>query len=284
MFFIRVFLIFKAFIFVIKGFVFLYIKFKGGQVEIFILCLLGLVQGLCEFLPISSSGHLVLLSQLFGVEDSLFVSIVLHVATLLAVLVVFRKDILFMLKHPFSPQSMDIIIATIPTCIIVLILMPIVDASFGGGYLAFSFLISACLLLFSQNFIKKKAFQGTFTYKNALIMGIAQGLAVFPGISRSGTTLCAGLLSGGERKQCAKFSFLMSVPIIILSMLMELIKIFLGGQKVVVEPIGMILSFLIAFFVGIISIKVMLKLTERANFKWFSLYLFALAVITICVI
>ena len=252
--------------------------------EIFVLCLLGLVQGLCEFLPISSSGHLVLLSELFGVEDSLFVSIVLHMATLLAVLVVFRKDIWQMIKHPFSAESMNIVIATIPTCIIVLILMPIVDASFGGSYLAFSFLISACLLLFSQNFAKKKAIQDTFTRKNALIMGIAQGLAVFPGISRSGTTICAGLLSGGDKKECAKFSFLMSVPIIILSMIMEIVKISLGGQTVAVSPIGMILSFLIAFLVGILSIKVMIKLTEKANFKWFSIYLFALAVITIFVI
>ena len=252
--------------------------------EIFILCLLGLVQGLCEFLPVSSSGHLVLLSELFGVEDSLFVSIVLHVATLLAVLVVFRKDIWQMIRHPFSAESMNIVIATIPTCVIVLMLMPIVDASFGGSYLAFSFLISACLLLFSQNFAKKKAFQGNFTRKNALIMGIAQGLAVFPGISRSGTTICAGLLSGGDKKECAKFSFLMSVPIIILSMIMEIVKISLGGQTVAVSPIGMILSFLIAFLVGILSIKVMIKLTEKANFKWFSIYLFALAVITIFVI
>ena len=252
--------------------------------EIFILCLLGLVQGLCEFLPVSSSGHLVLLSELFGVEDSLFVSIVLHVATLLAVLVVFRKDIWQMIRHPFSAESINIVIATIPTCIIVLMLMPIVDASFSGSYLAFSFLISACLLLFSQNFAKKRAFQGTFTHKNALIMGIAQGLAVFPGISRSGTTICAGLLSGGDKKECAKFSFLMSVPIIILSMIMEIVKIALGGQTVAVNPIGMILSFLIAFLVGLLSINVMIKLTEKANFKWFSIYLFALAAITIFVI
>lgn len=252
--------------------------------EIFVLCLLGLVQGLCEFLPISSSGHLVLMSQLFGVEDSLFVSIVLHMATLLAVLVVFRKDIWHMIRHPFSAESMNIVIATIPTCVIVLILMPVVDESFGGSYLAFSFLISACLLLFSQNFVKEKAFQGTFTHKNALIMGIAQGFAVFPGISRSGTTICAGLLSGGDKKECAKFSFLMSVPIIILSMIMEIVKIAFGGQSVAVNPIGMILSFLIAFLVGILSIKVMIKLTEKANFKWFSIYLFSLAVITIFVI
>lgn len=252
--------------------------------EIFILCLLGIVQGLCEFLPISSSGHLVLLSNIFGIEDSLFVSIVLHMATLLAVIVVFRKDVWQMIKHPLSPASMNIYIATIPTCIIVLILMPAVNFSFGGSYLALCFLITACLLIFSQSYSKKKTFSNIFSQKNALIMGIAQGLAVFPGVSRSGTTICAGLLSGGDKKECAKFSFLMSVPIIILSMLMEIFKIFIGGQQVSVNPIGLILGFLLAFILGILSIKFMLKLTEKVNFRWFSIYLIVLAVITFVVL
>ena len=248
--------------------------------DIFVLCLLGLVQGLCEFLPISSSGHLVLLSNIFGIEDSLFVSIVLHVATLLAVVIVFRKDLFEMLRHPFSQKSMNIYIATIPTCIIVLILLPIVESSFGGQFLAFSFLISSLLLTFSQRFVVKKNFQTNFTYKNALIMGIAQGLAVFPGISRSGTTICAGLLSKADKKECAKFSFLMSIPIILLSMVMEIYKIIVGGDTVVVNTFGLMIAFIIAFLVGIVSIKVMMKVTEKANFKWFSLYLLALALIT----
>lgn len=249
--------------------------------EVLYLCVLGLVQGLCEFLPISSSGHLVLLSRLFGIEDSLFVSIVLHVATLMAVVIVFRKDILYMIKHPLSPQTINLCLATIPTCIIVLVLMPLVNASFGGGYLAVCFFISAGLLFFTQRSPKSAT---CFIKKNALIMGIAQGLAVFPGISRSGTTICAGLLSGGDKKECAKFSFLMSLPIIFLSMIMEIGEIALGGQSVTVNPVGMILAFLIAFAVGILSIKLMIKLTEKSNFKWFSLYLVLLGIVTLFLI
>lgn len=249
--------------------------------EILYLCVLGLVQGLCEFLPISSSGHLVLLSRLFGIDDSLFVSIVLHVATLMAVVIVFRKDILYMIKHPLSPQTINLCLATIPTCIIVLVLMPLVNASFGGGYLAVCFLLSAGLLFFTQRSPKSAT---CFIKKNALIMGIAQGLAVFPGISRSGTTICAGLLSGGDKKECAKFSFLMSLPIIFLSMIMEIGEIALGGQSVTVKPVGMILAFLIAFAVGILSIKLMIKLTEKSNFKWFSLYLVLLGIVTLFLI
>ena len=249
--------------------------------EVLYLCVLGLVQGLCEFLPISSSGHLVLLSRLFGIEDSLFVSIVLHVATLMAVVIVFRKDILYMIKHPLSPQTINLCLATIPTCIIVLVLMPLVNASFSGGYLAICFFISAGLLFFTQRLPKSAT---CFTKKNALIMGIAQGLAVFPGISRSGTTICAGLLSGGDKKECAKFSFLMSLPIIFLSMIMEIGEIALGGQSVTVNPVGMVLAFLIAFLVGILSIKLMIKLTEKSNFKWFSLYLVLLGIVTLFLI
>ena len=249
--------------------------------DILILCLLGLVQGLCEFLPISSSGHLVLLSSLFGVKDSLFVSIILHVATLLAVIIVFRKDIIHMIKHPFSEESVNLCIATIPTCLIVLLLMPLVNDSFSGGYLAVSFFISAFLLFFAQK-TKEKSIK--FTKKNAIIMGIAQGLAVFPGISRSGTTICAGLLSGGDKKECAKFSFLMSLPIIILSLFMEIFEISVNGQSVSINTIGLLLAFLIAFIVGIFSIKLMIKLTEKLNFKWFSLYLFIIGLLTLILI
>lgn len=256
----------------------MYIILKGDKVEIFVLVVLGLVQGICEFLPISSSGHLVLLSSLFGVEDSLFVSIVLHVATLLAVIIVFWKDIVFLLKHPLSKESMNLALATIPTCIIVLILMPLVKESFGGGALAVCFFFSALLLFITQKLSKSS---GQFTKKNAIIMGIAQGIAVFPGISRSGTTICAGLLSGAERKESAKFSFLMSIPIILLSLVMEIYEISVGGVSVSVNTVGVLLGAIVAFTIGILSIKLMLRLTEKANFKWFIIYLIIIGILTI---
>lgn len=249
--------------------------------QILFLLILGILQGICEFLPISSSGHLVLFSNIFGITDSLFVSIVLHVATLLAILVVFKKEIFYIISHPFSKESMNIVIATIPTALIVLILMPIINQSFTGSFLAVSFLISSILLVAVEYYSKRHKQSKEFTYKNAIIMGIAQGLAVFPGISRSGTTISAGLFSGGDKGNCAKFSFLMSVPVIILSMILEIIKIFIYKETVSVNIVGIVGAFIFAFVIGILSIKLMIKLTSKLNFKWFSLYLLIISIITL---
>ena len=190
--------------------------------EIFYLVILGIVQGLTEFLPISSSGHLVLLSEWFGISDSLFVSILLHLATFFSIVVVLRKEVFYFIRHPFSKETIRLAIATIPTCILALILMPLIDQSFEGIFLPFCFLISALLLMVTDLTTKRKSFplQSQLTNKNAFLMGIGQGLAIFPGISRSGTTICAGILSGAPKEECAKFSFLMSLPIILLSMAM----------------------------------------------------------------
>lgn len=256
--------------------------------EIFYLIILGLVQGLTEFLPVSSSGHLVLLSKWFGIEDSLFVSIFLHLATFISVIIVLRKEIWYLLRHPFSEKTINLALATIPTCIIALLLMPLINQSFEGDFLAISFLISATLLLLTDFITKKNKNNSKFNceylgVKNALIMGIGQGLAIFPGISRSGTTICAGLLSGAPKKECAKFSFLMSLPIIFLSMCMEIYKICVKGYQVSVNPIGMGLSFFVACVIGILAIKFMINVTQKTNFRWFSLYLVIISILTLCI-
>ena len=237
-----------------------------------VLFFLGLVQGLTEFLPVSSSGHLVLFSKIFKVEESMFLSILLHVATLLSIVVVFWKDIWKIIKNPFKGDGMKIIIATIPTCLIVLLIMPIVKSSFGGAFLPYCFLITAVLLFVSDMLFSKKK-NGFFSTKNAIFMGIAQGFAVFPGISRSGSTICAGILSGANKKDCAKFSFLMSIPIIILSMVMEVYDVVKYGITIDYAPISIIASFAAAFVCGIFAIKFMMKLTEKGNLKWFAIYL-----------
>ena len=228
--------------------------------SILVLVLLGLVQGLCEFLPISSSGHLVLLSKLFNVEDSLFVSIMLHVATLLALMVV-----------------MTIVISTIITCIVAIVLMPFITASFEGVMLPVAFLGSAILLFLSQKLSGKG---GEINYKRAGIIGFAQGLAIFPGLSRSGTTISAGLLAGGNKEDCAKFSFLISLPIVFGSLLLEIVKLVIFKETISVNWLGLALAFLIAFVVGILTIKFMLKLTKNLNFKYFSIYLVIIAIVS----
>ncbi len=244
---------------------------------------LGIIQGLTEFLPVSSSGHLVLFGNLFGIDESLFISILLHVATLLSIVVVFYKDIWQMIRHPFSKQTTMLVVATIPTCLIVLVLMPIIKQSFAGGLLPICFLISAILLLVSEQLSKKKE-KKEMTYKTAFIMGIAQGFAVFPGISRSGSTISAGLLSGGEKESVAKFSFLMSIPIIFLSLIMEIYEIVTGSLKLQIQILPTILAFVSAFVVGIFAIKLMIKLTVKSSLKWFSLYLVIISIVSIFVL
>ena len=243
---------------------------------------LGIIQGLTEFLPVSSSGHLVLFSKFFGVEESLFLSILLHCATLLSILVVFHKDVWEIIRHPFSQKTMMFVVATIPTCLIVLVLMPIVKQSFAGGLLPICFVISACLLLFAENSKSGKTGK-PINNKTAFWIGVAQGFAVFPGISRSGATISAGLLQGADRKEVAKFSFLMSIPVILLSLLMEIFEIVAVGENVSLPVFPTIASFFAAFAVGIFAIKAMMKITEKANLKWFSLYLAIISIVSLIV-
>ncbi len=250
------------------------------------LIVLGIVQGLTEFLPVSSSGHLVLLSRIFGIEDSLFVSILLHIATLLSVAVVLRKEVWGIVRHPLSPLSKKIVVATIPTCLIVLALYPIITESFEGAMLPICFMVTAILLMATDLFLKRKpaTLAGEpLSYKQALIMGAAQGLATLPGISRSGSTICAGVLAGGDRESTAKFSFLMSIPVIILSMCLEIYKLVKAGSFPSVNVAGLILAFICAFVVGVFAIKFMIKLTQKLNFRWFALYLVILTIVTIFV-
>ncbi len=249
--------------------------------QIFFLVVLGTLQGLTEFLPVSSSGHLVLFSRWFGIQETLFISIILHLATFFSVMVCLRKEIWQLIKHPFSEDAVKLYIATIPTCILALVLMPLVNKAFGGGALGFCFIISALVLLGTDFYSKKRrASDGSISTKQAIVMGVFQGLAIFPGISRSGATICGGLLSGANKEKTAKFSFLMSLPIILLSLLMEVYDIVAMKEVISVNVVGLLLAFLVAFLVGTISIKMMLKVTEKTNFRWFALYLMIIAILS----
>ena len=252
---------------------------------------LGIIQGLTEFLPVSSSGHLLLLNQIFGINgDFLFVSIILHFATLLAVVFVFWKDIWELIKHPFSKNAVNLYIATIPTVIIVLIFKKFIESSFeNASLLPFCFMLTAVLLLITYLLSNKK---NKVEYENyceikkssAFSMGISQGIAVIPGISRSGSTICTALILGENRKESAKFSFLMSIPIIIASMIYEIL---FSTSSVSINEIGilpLIIAFLSAFFVGILSIKFMLKVVENAKYYYFSIYLFVLSIVSLFVV
>lgn len=243
--------------------------------------LFGILQGLTEFLPVSSSGHLTLFQRIFGItEEPVFFIVMLHVATLFAVAAVFYKDIIALFKPPFNTLLL-LIIATIPTVIIMLIIKDYIDLIFSSSFLCFGFLITAAVLYLTEIMQKKlqQKEQRPIGKQTALIMGIAQGIAVIPGISRSGSTICAGLIDGAKRQEVAKFSFLMSIPIIAGSAVVALFE----GGNMSISAIGipqLLGGMAAAFLFGMLAIKFMLRLIQKCNYKWFSLYLTGLFVLT----
>lgn len=250
---------------------------------ILVALILGIVQGLTEFLPVSSSGHLFLISAFFGINQSLFLSVILHVATLLAVLFVLRSEIWQMICHPFSKKAINLYTATIPTVFIVLLFKTKLDGVFeSGAYLPFFFMLTAVLLFATYILSKNKKepdLKKEIKSSSAFFMGLAQGLACVPGISRSGSTICTGLLCGENKKESAKFSFLMSVPIILASLVYELL--FSTETIVSIGFLPVLVAFLSAFLVGILSIKFMLKIVEKAKYYYFSIYLFVLSILSL---
>ena len=262
--------------------------------SIWVALILGAVQGLTEFLPVSSSGHLTLLNKIFGIEENtLLLAVLLHLATLFAVIYVLRKEIWELIRHPFSREAVNLYIATVPTVVIVLLTKGLLEDSFTSAkLLPYCFLITAALLLVTHFVGKrneaKQICHPKLGFRNntqsSLIMGIAQGIAVFPGISRSGSTICAGLLVGEERGKVAKFSFLMSIPIILASMLWEIVSGDFGQIATSEMVLPIIVSFLAAFLIGILSIKLMLKVVEKAKYYWFSIYLVGIAILSFFVV
>lgn len=254
---------------------------------------LGLTQGLTEFLPVSSSGHLVFLQRIFGIDEGgLFFSIILHLGTLVAVCAVFFKDIINLFKKPFNMLGF-LIVASIPAAIAGILLEDPVDGmsenfAYTGVLLAVFFIITASALFITERVVKRRRNQLPLCWRTVLPMAFAQAVAILPGISRSGSTICGGMLAGGKNEDVAKFSFLMSIPVILGSFLISLVKGLIKGDiqqdfAVNGSEYGwcIALGFIISAIVGLFAVKVMLKVIQKANYKWFSLYLVLLAIVCI---
>ncbi len=248
--------------------------------------ILGLVQGIAEFLPISSSGHLVLFKDVLGLADvPLLFDIILHLATLLAVFIVFRKRIGGILvafgrwatRKPTRPQDEDnlaiiipLLVATAVTGVMGYAIQKVLPVE-GPKLVSIELLITAAVLV-AAGFLKP----GTKGYakigiKESLLVGIGQGLGVFSGISRSGLTITAGMAGGMKREEAGEFAFLLAIPAILGAFVFELKDA--GKLENTVPYLSLALATLIAFVSGILALKFLMNIVKRGKFAWFALYL-----------
>ena len=251
--------------------------------------LLGLLQGLAEFLPVSSSGHLLLARLLLGVQTDTpamkMLDILLHVGTLIPVAVVFWRDWIDMLAHPVKNRTLILlIVASVPTLAVYLLakkLFPEVDgfAVFDNGwFLGASFLLTAAFLLFCD--LRGSSCRRTRPgFGSALSMGLFQGIGMIPGVSRSGSTITGGVLTGLRKDAAAKFSFMMSAPAILGSLLMEGKDAIEEGYMKEIEMVPTLVGIAVACAAGFLAIRWMLKLISRVPLSWFALYLAVIGIV-----
>ncbi|MBR7027930.1 MAG: undecaprenyl-diphosphate phosphatase [Bacteroidaceae bacterium] len=275
-----------------------------GTLEAF---LLGLVQGLTEYLPVSSSGHLTIGSALLGVDadQNLVFTVAVHVATVLSTIVVLGHEILKLIRGSFcripatTPSGsaalwermnaeqryvLAIIVSMIPVGIVGVFFKDTVEEIFGSGLLVVGLclLVTASLLAFS--YYAKPRQKDEISLKDAFVIGLAQAVAVLPGISRSGSTIATGLLLGNRKESMAQFSFLMVIPPILGEALLDTIKVFREGVEATFNGIGtvpLLVCFLAAFVSGVIACKWMIGIVRRGKLIYFSYYCVAVGLLTI---
>ena len=252
--------------------------------------LLGIIQGLTEFLPVSSSGHLELGKAILGDDsipkESLLFTIVLHFATALSTIVIFRKDILLLLKGIFKFQwnddlqfALKITISMLPAVIVGLFFEEQLEALFGGNItlVGCMLIITAVLLFFAD---KAKDTNKKVSFTNAFIIGVSQAIAILPGISRSGATISTSVLLGNDKTKAARFSFLMVVPLIF----GKIAKDILGGQLTydAANFTSLSIGFIAAFVAGLFACTWMIRLVKKSKLSYFAIYCAIVGVIAIC--
>ena len=254
--------------------------------------ILGVIQGLTEFLPVSSSGHLEIARELLETNelpsDNLLMTTVLHFATALSTILVFRKDIYNLIKGLFDKENktsesyvIKILIAIVPAGLVGFLLSDEIEFLFSGNMILVGImLIITGTLLFLTKILKTKNFK--ISGVHALIIGLSQAFAVIPGISRSGATICTSLFLGNNKSEAAKFSFLIVIPVIFGAILKDVLSgnIFDNEMKISILIIGFISSFL----TGVLACKLMLKIVANNNLIYFSFYCFVLGIISIFII
>lgn len=260
--------------------------------------LLGLLQGLTEYLPISSSGHLAIASSLFGIdgEQNLAFTVIVHIATVLSTLVILWKEIVWIFKDLFTRQSwksysglnegtryaVNIIISMIPVGIVGLFFKDRIEEIFGAGttVVGCCLLVTAALLTFS--YFAKPRQKENISGLHAFVIGIAQAIAVLPGLSRSGSTIATGLLLGNKKENLAQFSFLMVIPPILGEALLDvkdLVESAAGNEGTGIGVLA--IGFLAAFVSGCLACKWMISIVRKGKLIWFGVYCAAAGMLTL---
>ncbi|AEL28554.1 undecaprenyl-diphosphate phosphatase [Cyclobacterium marinum] len=256
---------------------------------IFEAIILGIVQGLTEFLPVSSSGHLEIAGALLGSnslpEESLLFTVVVHFATALSTIVVFRKDVaelltgLFQFKNNEETMfSLKVILSMVPAVVVGLLFEEQLEQLFGGKvvFVGFMLLITALLLYLAD---KAKNTGKPVSFINAIIIGIAQAIAMLPGISRSGATISTSVLLGIDKNRAARFSFLMVVPLILGKIGKDILSGDLTYQS---DQFGsMVIAFLAAFIAGLAACTWMIQLVRKSKLRYFSIYCVIVGILAI---
>lgn len=253
--------------------------------------ILGIVQGLTEYLPVSSSGHLAIGSALFGIEgeENLAFTIVVHVATVFSTLVVLWKEIDWIFRGLFKFQMsaetkyvINILISMIPIGIVGVFFKDTVEQIFGSGLLVVGcmLLLTAALLAFS--YYAKPRQKESISMKDAFIIGLAQACAVMPGLSRSGSTIATGLLLGNNKAKLAQFSFLMVIPPILGEALLDVMKM-VKGEDVAgsIPALSLAVGFVAAFVSGCVACKWMINIVKKGKLIYFAIYCAIAGLVTI---
>lgn len=252
---------------------------------------LGIVQGLTEYLPVSSSGHLAIGSALFGIEgeENLAFTIVVHVATVFSTLVILWKEIEWIFRGLFKFQmnsetryAINILISMIPIGIVGVFFKDTVESIFGSGLLIVGcmLLVTAALLAFS--YYAKPRQKESISMKDAFIIGLSQACAVLPGLSRSGTTIATGLLLGNNKAKLAQFSFLMVIPPILGEALLDILKL-VKGEDIAgdIPTLSLVVGFVAAFLSGCLACKWMINIVKKGKLIYFAIYCAIAGLVTI---
>lgn len=254
---------------------------------------LGIIQGLTEYLPVSSSGHLTIASHLFGFEgeESLAFTVAVHVATVLSTLVILWKEIAWIFRGLFRFQYNDetryvanIVVSMIPVGIVGVFFKDKVEEVFGSGLVIVGAMLIVTALLLTFSYYAKPRAKENISIKDAFIIGLAQAVAVLPGLSRSGSTIATGLLLGNNKARLAQFSFLMVIPPILGEALLDTMKMVKHGTAAVMGDISLgvlAVGFIAAFVSGCVACKWMINIVKRGKLVYFAIYCAIVGVITL---